>query len=156
MVVFTEATSDDHFAMAAQLFKEYASQIGIGLEFQNFEEEVRNLERQYARPQGVIYLIFDLKGAAIGCFGIRKLESTIAELKRMYVKPKFRGRGIGREMLKKSKDIGRQLEYQKMRLDTLSTMHAAIALYETMGFYEIDAYRYNPIPGAKYFEVDLT
>ena len=93
--------------------------------------------------------------STLGCFGIRRFEGTVCELKRMYLKKEVRGFGIGRLMLGKSFELGKELGYQKMRLDTLPTMKSAIALYNLMGFYEIEPYRFNPIKGAKFFEINL-
>ena len=82
-------------------------------------------------------------------------EDAISELKRMYVNKNYRGQGLGKRLLIKSIEVGKELGYKKMRLDTLPTMKAAIGLYKKMGFYEIPAYRFNPIEGTKYFEMAL-
>ncbi len=155
MTTLTEAKSDSDFQIAVQLFKEYASEIGIDLEFQNFSKELENLKDQYSRPKGAIFIVRHNTSSVSGCFGIRALEGLICELKRMYLKTEARGFGIGKLMLEKSIAIGKELGYQKMRLDTLSTMYSAIELYKKTGFYEIKPYRFNPIKGAKYFEIGL-
>lgn len=155
IVELIEATSSEDFEIAILLFKEYASQLPIDLEFQNFSEEIKHIESQYARPKGVLFIARDKEGKELGCFGIRALEGSICELKRMYVKPEARGLGIGKLMLEKSLEIGKELGYQKMRLDTLPTMHKAICLYEKVGFYAIEPYRFNPVNGTKYFQIDL-
>lgn len=155
MIELTEAKSDKDYQIAVELFKEYNSVIGIDLEFQNFTQEIKTINIQYSRPEGAIFIVYNKNYSALGCFGIRKLNETICELKRMYLKPKFQGLGIGKIMLEKSFLFATELGYKKMRLDTLSTMHSAIALYKKMGFYEIEPYRFNPIKGAKYFEVNL-
>ncbi|MEM1137554.1 MAG: GNAT family N-acetyltransferase [Bacteroidota bacterium] len=150
-----EATTSIDYKVATKLFKEYASQLEIDLAFQSFNKEVENIERQYSRPKGTIFITYNEDKLPLGCFGIRELEGLICELKRMYVKKEARGLGIGKKMLIKSLEVGKELGYKKMRLDTLSTMLSAIALYKKMGFYEIKPYRYNPIKGAKFFEVEL-
>ena len=155
MMEIVEVKLDEDYQIAAQLFKEYSTVIGIDLEFQNFSQEIATIKSQYSRPEGAIFLVYHEKNLASGCFGIRKLEDTICELKRMYLKTELQGLGIGKLMLEKSFECAKELGYQKMRLDTLSTMHAAISLYKKMGFYEIQPYRFNPIEGAKYFEVIL-
>ena len=151
----TEAISDGDYQLAVQLFREYATEIGIDLGFQNFSDEIDNIKEHYSRPKGVIIIARKDRSMVLGCFGIRDLTGTICELKRMYLKSEARGIGIGKLMLEKSIEIGKELGYKKMRLDTLPTMHSAIGLYTKMGFYEIEPYRFNPIKGAKYFELRL-
>ena len=140
--------------MAVDLFREYAGQIDTDLSFQNFEEELANIEHQYSKPWGTLYLIYQEEKPA-GCFAIRKFESTICELKRMYLREEVRGSGLGKQMLLQSIETAKSMQYQKMRLDTLPTMKPAIELYQKMGFYEIDPYRFNPITGSRFFEIDL-
>ena len=149
------ATSQQEYQLAATLFQEYADHIGIDLGFQNFQTEMQQLASQYASPHGALYLIYDPKDQPIGCFAVRKFEAGIAELKRMYLKTSARGTGIGQKMLLKSIRVASNLGYQKMRLDTLPSMKPAFKLYEQAGFYEIPAYRHNPIPEAKFYEIDL-
>ena len=155
MVQLIEVKSDEDYQTAVELFKEYSSDIGIDLEFQNFSQEIATIQNQYSRPEGGIFLIIRDKDTASGCFAIRKFDKTICELKRMYLKKEVRGLGVGKVMLDKAFQFAKELGYQRMRLDTLSTMHSAISLYTKMGFYEIKPYRFNPIEGAKYFEVSL-
>lgn len=155
MIKLVEAESPDEFKIAIYLFKEYAAQIGVDLEFQNFSGEIENIESQYSKPKGVLFLANQDGNFPIGCFAIRELDDTICELKRMYLKKEGRGLGVGKQMLRKAIEIARQMGYSKMRLDTLPTMTAAINLYQHTGFYEIDPYRFNPIAGTKYFEINL-
>ncbi|MEM1337362.1 MAG: GNAT family N-acetyltransferase [Bacteroidota bacterium] len=155
MITLIEVTSDSDYQIAVQLFREYAVDIGIDLEFQHFSKEIETIKSQYARPEGVLFIAHHNTHSVSGCVGIRALEGEICELKRMYVKTEARGLGIGKHMLEKSIAMGKELGYQKMRLDTLSTMHTAIGLYKKMGFYEIKPYRFNPFSGAKYFEIGL-
>jgi ribosomal protein S18 acetylase RimI-like enzyme len=91
----------------------------------------------------------------IGCFGIRKIDDKTCELKRMYLSKEVRGRGLGEKLLLKALEIARLSGYQHMRLDTLPTMQSAIGLYQKLGFREIEPYRFNPIAGSKFLEVDL-
>jgi ribosomal protein S18 acetylase RimI-like enzyme len=155
IIKLTEAKSSSDYEIAIKLFKEYASQIGIDLGFQNFNEEIENLESKYSRPKGVIYIAYNDENSPVGCFGIRAFDSTICELKRMYLKEEARGLGIGKLMMKKSITVAKELGYDKMRLDTLSSMLPAVGLYEKSGFYEIEPYYFNPIEEAKYFEISL-
>lgn len=155
MVKLIEATSPYDYTLAVQLFMEYAAQIKIDLAFQNFSKEIENLEAQYSKPKGIIYIAYNEQNSPLGCFGIREFGGAICELKRMYLKEEARGLGIGKKMLQTAIVTGKKLGYKKMRLDTLSTMHSAIRLYEKAGFYEIQSYRFNPFDGAKYFEIEL-
>jgi len=155
MVKLIEATSSNDYKLAVQLFMEYASQIKIDLGFQNFSKEIEDLEAQYSKPKGIIFIAYNNENTSLGCFGIREFDKGICELKRMYLKEEARGLGIGKKMLHKAIEAGEVLGYKKMRLDTLSTMHTAIRLYKKAGFYEIPPYRFNPFDDAKYFEVEL-
>lgn len=148
-----EVVSSEGYEAAVNLFKEYALEIGIDLEFQSFKKEIENVEEEYSRPNGVIFIAYDQNDVMLGCFGIRKLEDTICELKRMYIRKVARGIGIGKQLLMKAIEIGIELGYSQMRLDTLPSMGVAISLYEKAGFHQIDPYRFNPIKGARYYEL---
>lgn len=151
-----EANSKKDYQQAAELFQMYASQIGVDLKFQNFSQEIKNLQAQYSRPFGILFLAYNAQEIPVGCFGIRALEGPICELKRMYVVKDTRGKGLGKRLLEKSIACAKELGYQKMRLDTLPSMLPAIGLYTKAGFYEIEPYRFNPIEGTKYFEIDFS
>ncbi|MEM7105055.1 MAG: GNAT family N-acetyltransferase [Bacteroidota bacterium] len=155
MIQLDEVKSSQDFQFAVALFREYADYIGIDLSFQNFEEELSSVQDQYVRPAGVLFLAYANGDKLSGCFAIRKLEKEVCELKRMYVRPAARGLGVGKLMMKKGIETARALGYQKMRLDTLPSMKAAIHVYTKAGFYEIEPYRFNPIEGTRYFEIDL-
>jgi ribosomal protein S18 acetylase RimI-like enzyme len=102
-------------------------------------------------------LIFDTHiGAAIGCAGVREFEDGVGELKRMYIKDAYRGKGLGKTLLNQALSVAQALGYKKLRLDTVSSMKSAISLYESAGFYEIAPYRFNPNADAKYFEITFT
>ncbi len=149
------ANSIEDYKTAIQLFKEYAKQISVDLSFQDFENELLEIENQYSIPNGQLVIAYDELDQAVGCFGVRKFSESICELKRMYLKKEERGKGIGQKLLVRAIEIGRALKYEKMRLDTLPSMEVAINLYSKMGFYEITPYRFNPFKGAKYFEIKL-
>ena len=155
MFSLSQAHSKEAFEIAKNLFKEYAEELGIDLSFQNFSKELEEVEIEYAPPQGALFLAHNEGKEAIACFAIRKWEGEICELKRMYIRKAFRGQGLGKKLLLKSIEQAKTLGYEKMRLDTLPSMQAAIGLYEGLGFVEIEAYRYNPFPGTKYFEKEL-
>ena len=149
--VITEAAD---FALAGELFKEYAVYIGIDLSFQHFEKELQVLGGQYHTPDGALILAY-LDGVAVGCVGVRRLEADIAELKRMYVKPEARQYGIGVGLLERALAIAVGLGYQRIRLDTLDHMTKAQDLYRRFGFYTIPPSRFNPLEGAVYMEKEL-
>jgi len=146
--------TDAEYAEAAKLFTEYASWLNIDLGFQKFKEELTDLKSMYATPLGGIILCRNNQ-EFIASVAIRKIDTEIAELKRMYVKPAFQKRGIGKKLLEEAVLLASQSGYKKIRLDTLSNMTPAIDLYKRNGFYEIPAYYYNPESTAVYFEKTL-
>ena len=156
MTELREAVSEDDYTTGVELFKEYATHIGLDLEFQNFSSELKNLKSQYSRPEGILVIAYSEQQNPLGCFAVRKLDETICELKRMYLKELARGQGLGKMLMRKAIALAKELGYAKMRLDTLPSMLPALGLYKQFGFYEIQPYRFNPIEGTKYLEVRLT
>jgi putative acetyltransferase len=149
------ATIGADLDIARTLFREYAGTLPFALDFQDFEEELAALPGEYAEPRGTIVLA-RVEGAVAGCVALRPLEEPgVCEMKRMYVRPEFQGRGIGRRLGERILEDARARGYRRMRLDTIDTMKPAIALYEDLGFRTIPPYRYNPIEGALYFEAEL-
>ena len=144
-----------HLDLLRGLFRAYAASIGVSLDFQDFDAELEGLPGDYAPPRGRLLLAWQ-EGEAIGCVALRPLEPEVCEMKRLYVGPAARASGLGRRLAVRICEEARAAGYSRMRLDTLSTMTAALGLYESLGFRPIPAYYFNPIPGAVYLELDLT
>jgi GNAT superfamily N-acetyltransferase len=142
------------FALGRGLFLEYSRDIGQDLGFQDFSRELDEIEIRYGPSDGGILLLrAGMRWA--GCAAIRRFEGKTAELKRMYVRPGFRGRGFGRLLAEAALARARRLGYEAVRLDTLPRMKEAADLYRSLGFRKIGPYRFNPVPGAEFFEVKL-
>jgi ribosomal protein S18 acetylase RimI-like enzyme len=149
------AQTETQFGEGRQLIEAYARFLGIDLEFQGFAQELEGLEQMYSPPAGCL-LLARLAGTPIGTVGLRALEPGVCEMKRMYVLPAYQGVGAGRLMLEALLREARTLGYRAMRLDTLTSLQAALHLYRRYGFVEIPPYRFNPLEGAVYMERDLS
>ena len=153
-LLFKVAETPQEFAEGANLFQQYANFIDIDLSFQDFNDELKTIEKQYSKPQGTLLIAYD-GTKAIGCVALRKWDNEIAELKRMFVLQEYQGHKIGQRLLQQILAIAQELRYKKVRLDTISNMKAALKLYRLYGFYEIPAYRFNPIQETIYMEKSL-
>ena len=135
---------------ARTLFREYASSLPFALDFQGFDQELADLPAPYTPPRAALLL-----ARGVGCVGLRPFDATTCELKRLYVRPAARGAGLGRRLVEAIVTEARRLGYAHMRLDTVPGMDAAQSLYEQVGFRETAPYRPNPIPGARFLELEL-
>ncbi|HXM24257.1 MAG TPA: GNAT family N-acetyltransferase [Terriglobales bacterium] len=134
---------------------EYAQSLGVNLCFQNFEQELAGLPGHYAPPDGRL-LLAEYEGQLAGCVALHQWEPGVCEMKRLYLRPPFRGKGLGRVMAEKAMADARNIGYQYMRLDTIEPiMKDAVEMYRKLGFREIAPYRPNPIAGAMYMELQL-
>jgi ribosomal protein S18 acetylase RimI-like enzyme len=154
MLAVVQAKTSHDLRRVVTLFHEYARSLGFDLGFQNFEEELASLPGAYAPPEGRLLIAFWQRKVA-GCVGLRNLGGGVCEMKRLYVRPQFRGSGIGQALAEAIIEEARAIGYQKMRLDTVPSMEQARSLYRLLGFEEIDPYRYNPIEGALFMELTL-
>ena len=155
VLTFAQAESHDQISQARELFLEYAQSLGFSLCFQGFDKELAELPGDYAPPEGRL-LLAEYDGQLAACVALHKLESGICEMKRLYLRPHFRGRGLGRALAEHIIAEARQIGYRRMRLDTVEpVMKDAVAMYRKLGFRDIAPYRSNPIAGAMYMELEL-
>ena len=155
MIELVHCDTGARVGVARTLFREYAASLDVDLEFQDFARELRELPGEYAPPGGCLLLAFDGNEPA-GCVALRSIDQEICEMKRLFVRPQFRGTGLGKQLAEAVIKHARKIGYQRMRLDTLPSMRAAASMYHSLGFREIAPYRYNPVPGTKFMELDLS
>jgi putative acetyltransferase len=154
-LTIAQAESPAEIAQARELFLEYAQSLGFSLCFQSFDQELAGLPGEYAVPPGRL-LLAQYGGELAGCVALHRIEPDICEMKRLYVRPQFRGKRLGLALIQKVVDEARQIGYRSMRLDTVEPiMKEAVKMYRRFGFREIAPYRLNPVEGAMYMELDL-
>jgi GNAT superfamily N-acetyltransferase len=149
-------SSADEMDAVRLLFREYADSLGFDLCFQDFEQELAGLPGEYAPPSGCL-LLATAGDEPAGCVALKKLAEDVCEMKRLYVRGRHRGTGLGRTLAEHILREAAHLGYQAIRLDTVpSVMGNAVALYRSLGFREIPAYCFNPVPGAVFLELQLS
>lgn len=154
MFEIEQASDAESLDEARALFEEYQAELGLDLEFQSFSSEVAGLPGSYAPPRGRL-LLARREDAVAGCVALRPLDGDTCEMKRLYIRPAFRGSGLGRVLAERVIAEARTIGYGRMYLDTLPTMAGAQRLYEALGFRDVEAYRYNPVTGTRYMALDL-
>ena len=155
MLRITQATTQSDIQQARSLFEEYAAGLGISLCFQNFDQELANLPGDYAPPTGRLLLAREYD-QLVGCIALRPVGPTTCEMKRLFVRPEYRDKGLGRILVEAIIEEARQIGYTHMRLDTLpGRMDRAIALYRAVGFVEIPSYYDTPVDSTTFMELDL-
>jgi ribosomal protein S18 acetylase RimI-like enzyme len=137
-----------------RLFREYAESLSTDLCFQNFEAELVGLPGKYDPPGGRLLLAWS-GSDAVGCVALRAVKGSACEMKRLYVQPRARGQKLGRRLVERICQEGRDAGYSRICLDTLPSMAEAIRLYRMMGFKEMEPYVFNPVPGAIFLALDL-
>ncbi len=150
-----------HPKQIVELFSEYTNMLIAGdssfqqyLEIQNYDKELLHLEEKYGFPDGRLYLAYE-KGELAGCIGLRKMDSQNSEMKRLYVRPQFRGKHIGDQLIEKIIADAKEIGYSYMLLDTLPFLESAIYLYKKYGFYEIESYNDSPMSTSIYMKLEL-
>ena len=154
MALAVRPAREHELPLGRELLDEYVASLGIDLGFQEIDKELNDFPGEYAPPRGR-FLLALVDGEPAGCVALRPFEGSCCEMKRLYVRPAFRGRGVGRELAVAVIDAAREAGYSLMRLDTQPGMDAAQELYRSLGFYEIEPYRYNPTPGTRFMELRL-
>lgn len=158
-----EACESVHLEQVRALFREYTDELAADLCFQGFEQELASLPGKYSPPGGIL-LLATVRGEPVGCGAVRPLfleqqfadpEATVCEMKRLYVRPDFRRKGIGRLIAERLVAFGRDAGYDRMLLDTLDRLTPALTMYQDLGFVEVPAYYSNPLPGVVYLGIDL-
>lgn len=154
MIKIVEANTKEFVEKTKELIREYAQSLEFDLGFQGFDQEMENFPGQYASPRGCLYIALDAD-QPVGCVALRDLGQGVCEMKRLYVKKHLRGQKVGRLLAEVIIKAARDMGYNYMRLDTIPSMKHANMLYNALGFKKIAPYRFNPIEGATFFELNL-
>jgi len=154
MITLLQVETPQQVDEVRRLLREYEASLNVSLCFQGFEKELAELPGDYAPPRGRLLLGYD-GGQPAGCVALRALDDETCEMKRLYLRPGFRGKGAGRQIATGIIEEARNLGYKRMRLDTLATMREARALYASLGFGRVEPYYHNPHPGTEFMELNL-
>lgn len=150
--------SAKEFDALREILREYSASLSVDLTFQNFEQELASLPGEYTTPRGILLMV-TVDGELAGCCALRPMDAVdypnASEMKRLYVRPAYRGLGLGRQLAETIMDAARMAAYDYVLLDTLDDMEAARTLYEELGFEEIPPYYHSPIAGAHYLKAEL-
>ena len=156
LVRIVQAQSEAEIQLVGELFAEYVAWLGINLCFQNYEKELAELPGQYAPSSGRLLLALDDAGRAAGCAALRDLGNGVCEMKRLFVRPEYRGQRLGWQLAEMILNDARSIGYERIRLDTLpGKMDRAIAMYRVLGFKDIEPYYHNPVASATFMELKL-
>jgi putative acetyltransferase len=154
MIEIKKCSTDSDFSFAVQMTNDYIAWLNMDLSFQGIGKELSDFPSMYGPPNGFFLLAWH-GGELAGGVGSRLLTAEVCEMKRLFVYDRFRSKGVGRSLCTALIEEARCLGYEKMRLDTLDRMKAAIRLYESLGFVEMEPYYFNPDPTTKYMELCL-
>ena len=154
-IIYKKLDNIEEINGARGLILKYVEWLNHDLTFQNIDDELNNFPKKYSEPDGSFLIAKDIE-QVVGCVGFWKLENSICEMKRLYVMDNYRGKGIGKILVRKIIEEAVQKKFELMRLDTINTMKAALDIYYQFGFYEIPAYYYNPHDNIVYLEKTLT
>ena len=154
-IQLTYANSQEDLDATQKIFIEYQQFLGIDLCFQDFEKELKNLDKIYAAPQGCIILAKTPQNEVIGCVALKPIGDGVCEMKRLYVQSTYRGYALGKRLVQELLHFARKANYHTMKLDTLTSLNEAITLYRNFGFIETTPYVFNPLTNVLYFELNL-
>ena len=154
VLVIRAADPKEDMDRVRALFRQYVTELGEDLGFQGFEEELQTLPGEYSWPAGSLYLAWADEQPA-GCIAMRRLDENTCEMKRLYVRPEYRGRKLGGHLVRTIIASARAHNYKVMKLDSLRRLKSAYTLYKSFGFRETEPYTYNPLPEAVYMELRL-
>ena len=154
MVEIKYCSTDSDFSFAIQITKDYIRWLNMDLSFQDIDNELSNFSSMYGHPNG-LFLLAWYRDELGGGVGLRMLETKVCEMKRLFVYDQLKNRGIGRSLCIAVVQEAKKMGYEKMRLDTLGRMKAAMKLYKSLGFEDIEPYCFNPDPTTKYMELNL-
>jgi N-acetylglutamate synthase-like GNAT family acetyltransferase len=149
-----QAATPEEWAEAQRLVREYAASLDVDLSFQNFEQELQHFTTEYAAPRGA-FILAEEAGQYVACIAVRQFSEEIGEIKRLYVAPPARGRGLGRLLVERIIVVAREIGYRSLLLDTLPFMKEAQSLYLALGFKPTAPYRFNPVAGSAFLRLDL-